>query len=65
MPFIQRCTVSLFFPRRIAMCLLGTTCWYRSQANVTSVSFDMSMRIHGLSDFYGNIATNTLKGAKV
>ncbi|MFH1560314.1 MAG: hypothetical protein ABID84_02745, partial [Chloroflexota bacterium] len=45
-----------FFPSRFAMRLFGTPCWYSSQASVISVRFDMSMRIHGQSDFYGNIA---------
>jgi len=36
-------------------------CWYSSQASVTNVRFDMSMRVHGLSDFYGNIATHSLR----
>jgi hypothetical protein len=52
-----RWIVSRCLPNLLAMRVFGIPCSCSSQQRVISVFFCMSMILHGLSDFYGNIAT--------
>src|SRR5512137_2093037 len=56
MPFIQISIVSRCLPNLSAMRVFGILCSCSSQHKVISVLSCMSMILHGLSDFYGNIA---------
>jgi len=56
MPLIQRWIVSRCLPNLSAMRVFGILCSCNSQHRVISVLSCMSMILHGLSDFYGNIA---------